>query len=637
MKNRFTKLYLAFGVVSLTASTFVSCKDYEGDSIWKENVAKTMSLFEAYRLQQDALGKQVVINKDSIYTLAQAIAANNQKLLDHDDLIVGLSDDYKNLYKKAVADSATLAAADSLNHLHDSLAIKALDVKVDTTVAALTKAYQTADSLLQDQIDSLDARVTKIEEALKKNVTSVEINGTYNPIYGTYAIPAGNVRSTILGTFYGDFDAVNFPKAVSGVISTSEVTGVTRVGGGVVVTGDGATGNAGRLYATLNNWNENNLDFTGKTGVLVKTSGEVVPVTLSEAAKSSDELTYGYSRATVDVPFYSFDATIKPENVNDVKSNVSLENIKELVSEVKSAIQNRQVNSTKIAGLIYNNIHNVLPQLALSVNNAENYGNAFSNSVIAATAIKPLSYTSFENFNYTLNRLKINMISNDLKLTYNDVEIGSITVNEELKTVTVVDANGNEIGTASIKDFVDGLQNQINSKLSATANALNENLSQITKFNDLISKGVALQDKYNNFISRIANYINNANHYLQPVVLVANNNTFNQVPTTAVAGAMPVANGSNLYLTTYTGEMLTPAYKRWIKVNKVYNSIADAATGESGTAVTSQPAGFGEVFDGSQKVVQISGLTSGKVYELVYECIDFHGNIAATKLFVIAQ
>ena len=71
------------------------------------------------------------------------------------------------LYKKAVADSATLAAADSLNHLHDSLAIKALDVKVDTTVAALTKAYQTADSLLQDQIDSLDARVTKIEEALK--------------------------------------------------------------------------------------------------------------------------------------------------------------------------------------------------------------------------------------------------------------------------------------------------------------------------------------------------------------------------------------------------------------------------------------------------------------------------------------
>lgn len=46
MKNRFTKLYLAFGVVSLTASTFVSCKDYEGDSIWKENVAKTMSLLK---------------------------------------------------------------------------------------------------------------------------------------------------------------------------------------------------------------------------------------------------------------------------------------------------------------------------------------------------------------------------------------------------------------------------------------------------------------------------------------------------------------------------------------------------------------------------------------------------------------
>ena len=140
--------------------------------------------------------------------------------------------------------------------------------------------------------------------------------------------------------------------------------------------------------------------------------------------------------------------------------------------------------------------------------------------------------------------------------------------------------------------------------------------------NKLFDKAESLAGRFDNIASKVntvisaANkFIDNANQYLQPIMLgVANDGAFRlsevkDIPTVVKA------NGENAIIlapTSYTLELLAPAYKKSIKVN--------------GTELNN------ETLDGATKTV-VANLKSG-LNEIEYSTMDFYGNVVTKKYYV---
>jgi hypothetical protein len=336
------------------------------------------------------------------------------------------------------------------------------------TLGDLISAYEAADKELQDQIDALSTRVEANEKAIEavkkqlaKLVTSVIVQGTYNPLIGSFTLPA-NVQSNVLCAFYGETDNdIEFPSTLTGNlvdqaarlsagdIKLLEETGLDSklqiINGTKLLGGEG---NAGKIYVTVN---PTAVDFEGLSFDLVNSLDEKAGITLSSLTPSKDKLTFGYSRGEAANGFYEAKATLKEADINKAKLSF---NKSALVAAVKDLYQNKTAAKlTTVVGALYDAVNDNLDRNAVKASwtNEGTANSVYSQYGVAAFAIKPLSYAFDPSVSYTIPNISLNIPSlDDFKFEFNLGEL-NLDFNFDLSFDLNFDLNDFEITIGEIE------------------------------------------------------------------------------------------------------------------------------------------------------------------------------------------
>lgn len=405
-----------------------------GDSL-KE--AYQWSKYAQNRVKVDSARIDQLMDTLSKYTPLAQFQDSCAELRAHSDELyekaVALSNE---LYEKAM--ESLMNTNKVLNNRIDGVIrdtddkISALDDKIEATnlqLADLKQAYQKADSILQDQIDSLvqdveelqeqlenlTTRVDQIEDAIKAQVTSVIVQETYNPVFGSVLTPAG-IKTNALIAFYGKADkAFSFPSADiadetmdrnqldADLQALGTISGSFGKAANQILLGD--EGNAGTMYVTVN---PSTTNFVGKMITLENSQGEVAPVTLSELTTTDHVQTFGWTRAEGN-GYYATKATISADDIKSGKTKARVD-FSNSVSAVKDVYSNASKSSIKdglkaIAKDLIANRDNILDANAVkasyttNIDGVEETHNVYSEYNVAVAAVTPLSFTTGEALN----------------------------------------------------------------------------------------------------------------------------------------------------------------------------------------------------------------------------------------------
>ena len=400
----------------LTAVEKEAAEAYAQASVNKEAIENLDSIAEAHQQQIEGLTQAL---KDSVAAIKEQAEKNLKAAYDYADTQVALM---KDSLRDEISDSISNLRTDLMDSL-SNVRIEMLD-----SLSQLSEVMALTDSLLEDRLDSVEARVALLETqvakntkdienltgALKKLVTSVVLQGTKNPVMGSIATPF-NTRSNILAAYYGSIDeaGLEFPTAkprffvdAANVQLTAKdiqmlgVDAVVTKDAGAVLLGD--EGNAGTLYMTIN---PNTVDFTGLNVSLVNSQDEFSGAELSGLAPSDEVLSFGYTRAAKN-GFYEAKATITPATLSDVKLSLNFNEIKEVAKDVAQDIRDRKaLNVSKLASTVAN----TMSAFAMDANGVkvswtddlcDEEHSTYSQYGVAVTAVKPLSMAFGSDFNF---------------------------------------------------------------------------------------------------------------------------------------------------------------------------------------------------------------------------------------------
>ena len=751
-------LLFAVALVAATSS-FVSCKDYEGDNYAELN--------EKYSTLQDAFNAQVTAMKDYVLltesgwtrselaamTIKERLAQlgidcnnytddqinslrteikdwTNDKLLSYYtkgemdillatnlDLAKGYTDtkltEYKNEWEsvwkekleKAIAEAAEVEANsanwnqayewvnaghtdwDRIKELVDEKSSswqqatklvekitseyqEGWDVGGDTKAATIQDVidyFKAAGTTYAGDIDALEESVSKILDAMKAEVTGIEIQSVTNPIYGSFAFPTGT-ESYVLAAYYGKFDKkVYFPAGDENevwvdnahpAVLSSELAAIGAkqeefVKGTQMLD---EMGNAGKVYMTIN---PSNFDFEGKDITLRTFNGQVSKVVLNKLTPSTADLNWGIQRrAEIDgnsaFGAYEAEAYISPDVVEDVAltfdMNGQKDTFKALLKNWDSA---SAVDFAKLGLAVLNGFQTKVPRLGINAQWKDEANNEWKNYLskcdIAAVSIFPLGFdapTGDSNFSGPFVKMKSKLtakewayereIENMIKIQLNLPE----TVQEKYKVVTeggvrkvyiIVPASG---GAPEQTIEVTALINAINE-------AIDKNISDVkSNLRGLVAKLIA---KQNSIFDKVIAVASNPNRYFQPALLAANKDLGYFYPSRTHLAPTQVKKGNpiSFYPTTLNAEILAPAYKKYVAITNAWKvedidqmeenqTIIDLNKDNSLNTVWNGPA-----YDLYHPFsVETENLKPGYVYEFVYECLGYNGKVAGKKYYI---
>lgn len=548
--------------------------------------------------------------------------------------------------------------------------------KVDSANKAAKEAKDSADSYYNKALDAIAATnrtVGNLEQATVDMVaallTQVIIQSTYSPAVGEFALPL-DVKANTLVTYYGNStSSFQFPtndpnyfykaEEAEGIPAEALRGKTVDIKAGTLIDQDGAEGNAGKLYVTIN---PNTVDATGVQFALVNSRNEQSAVKVGEASASDRELTWGYTRAAGN-NFYEIPATITEDNLSQCTFNIEHTGLR---TAVKDFINNRTQTKASIktlakemAQFIYQNMNGVAPRLALSTSykvgtndkNSRQLNNVTEMSIMAG-AFKPLGFGAFNSIHMEtvpgleraesilsnfINNIKIGKIKLNLGLKHIDKirEVGQLTRNGKDYYVNVkITVDGKDYtDNVKINDQVDSLLKIVNDTLTkANNNAVEKFNTSIDAINKLVTE---LQDGYEvdlssskaSMISKIDSYLDRLNDRftywfnrsvaasLQPCMLFEGADGQVHRLLSGVTGTTVKGSSIRLIPTTYTYELLAPAYKKFITVTNA---------NLSGT-------NLGKVISGDTREVTITGLQPGKTYNILYEAVDYNGKVSARQ------
>lgn len=668
------------------------------------------------------------IKADSALTLARADSARLALLIGENGLLGEDGADYK-AFRDAVA--TALQNADGTWKDLDDVLQEQLDMvrgSYDGTLEDIDKAYKAADEALEEKIKKVNARVDSlalvtdelnnklgmIQNSLNKYVSSVLIQGTDNPVFGSFAFPA-NISSNVLAAYYGDVKDLKFPtdepynyvnaqNALSakdlemmGVAAGNQFSYNGRVVSGMKADGRAEDGNAGTLYVTVN---PNTVNAVNTTAVLVNSQDARSGVVLSPLAKTDKVLNFGYTRAANN-GFYEAKATVQVDAVDEVSPRISYDDLSGLKNEIKDAVNAvRNKGNVDITGLIYSVYSissNILDAQAVKFpwSDTDIYGNTveratYSQYALAATAVHPLSFGFAKDVHYDefpginkvediigdmfnkiedaiptidVDDLNIHIEIEDFVFDPVELEDGSVVVNVDIldeetgkhykQTIDITDkveeavneALGSAAGDVSayIKDVVDQLNEQVAQ--------INDIIDQLRDINEIGNKLDEVEDKIYDYLSKGENLllklVNNANELLQPMMLAKTADSYVVLSRSASAptkfrAASMTTDGIILRPTTYSAEVLAPAFKKFVGVANVYKDGKSAQGGDANCqaalkAANSSSEGFCTVQEGDWNKARFkvsSQYKKGYVYEIVYTAADYSGKIVVKRFYI---
>ena len=304
---------------------------------------------------------------------------------------------------------------------------------------------------------------------------------------------------------------------------------------------------------------------------------------------------------------------------------------------------------------------------------------------LAAFAVKPLSFDFLAN-NSKLDNLSLDRfmlptnLSEKLKgisgLDFNNIIDPSTGKTIEVATIVAVPGvkivpNGNDLDIIQISDgkvlntiknaSIEGEEKEVNKDISIEVNGstgsttlttyiyqikvkddtmknliadLNKNLSTtlgpvktaLNWANTLAGKYDQNVAKVNNLIKKVEGVIKNVNKYLQPAIMFkADNGSWNFVSTGSHFATSFVGVGATpLVATSYTAELLAPAYKK-----QLYVKEAGAEILVNGKATKS-------AFNGQIQKVVFNASKAGN-YTIVYKAIDYSGKVVEKNFYVTVK
>ena len=601
---------------------------------------------------------------------------------------------------------------------------------------------------LQDNIDAANANIAKntvaiekladlFENTMAKLITGIEINRTYNPLFGGFNLPF-DVRSNVLVAFHGLLDdyGVRFPTTnaayyalpeleqydiitekdleMLGVEDLSEVKGYVKLNGNRYITNrDDAEGNAGKVYLTIN---PTDRDFTGTEFTLIDSRNNTSVVTLSDLKKSDNLIEFGYTRGGVvdQSPngFYEAKATFKAEDLEKGnRLDFDLTNIKEIAQDLKN--WEGENNLTRIMTVIYQNLNNVLPANAVKATWTDDLGtkSVVSQYSIAATSVRPLSFAFGKDISYDripgydkaedfidglidkifaampdlsflwdkfdIDRIEIDELTGDLTAkfhvyfnTRSIVSTGPKSVTISLPSYTLNGINGEKVTihpknpqitvTIADNDAEIIVEYNIEAELEYMARYCTEPVenikAQIADFledvNDFIDSitGFTFQNVGDKFISGLNEYMQkitqnlwrflHPNSLMQPTMLLKNTET-GKYAIMSRSGKVPSKMNKTNFLiipTTYTAELLSPAYKKFVAVTNVFKDGVSAQDGDADCKSVLDKANaqsrINEVIEGGfDEFIRFEG-QNGYIYEFLYTAVDYSGKVFANKYYV---
>lgn len=683
MKRQLTSILLFSALLVGGASTFVSCTDHESDSAYNTSI----SLADAIAKQKSDLtdlnlwlGKL----KEENPSLAKAIDARIEANL-------------KAMDRGAISELSQYATLDAA--IQGSQVYKDLNKKVDDHIRAIEnlrkedeKAAKKFTEDLNERLEQIEGSVSGEAEARKKvqavydqafdylvnkNLTSIAINATENPVLGYYNAAFLGSKLNLVSSFYGTAAQSN----QDWDITPGEFLN---------------NGDAGKIYITLN---PNEIDPECITDLkLVDSQGnEAKGFKLGDIQTTDRVLTYGFTKAASANGFYEVPVLATDPANDDFSLNKG--ELKEAAKNIIAKLQNPKesnLNLSQIATTLYRSVNNQLKAYTVkatyylydpTVTNEDGTKGALVEKHqvaptydMAAFAVKPLSFNtlkdnqSLKNLGLALDKYMIPTLSDKLGKfmdaldvqvelsedkknlnVYTIVALADVTVQydnatkkawfekngapiagseiknvTEVKEITSTDLEGGHVQKvykikttdSTIADVVAELNKQLNTKLQpvkdAIQNAANKWDSAIQPVNTLLHK--------------INAKIGNVNELLQPTLLYKNSNTDDWNTLSTLGGRLGTrmtGTGSTvLVATSWTGELLAPAYKKSVYVKG--NPSEAKVTLMDDTTPAKKIAGS------TQKVLfTATPAAKGKSYTIVYEAVDYSGLSAAKKEYHI--
>lgn len=655
MKRQLTSILLFSALLVGGASTFVSCTDHESDSAYDTSVSQIAKLTELNKW----LGELKETNPDLKTAIDARIQANMDVIKDgvyadkeRFEAAIQGSEAYKNLKGKVEGVDSRVSALERLRLTDAEAAKKITD--------ALNKRLNSVSGSLNSALDAL----------LEQKLDGITVNATENPVTGYWNASFTGLNLKLASSFYGV--AAEGTDEWGEVIDRNQVLGKggnagylyvslnpTEIDPSLVkvelVNSQGESAKGFELGSIENT--DKVLTFGTKAASVSANGFYQVPVIASDPQNDGVEFDKGALAAAA--------KNVLNELRNPKENDLDLSKI---ASALYKNIPVLTAYGVKAEYYLYNPDTQNL-ELHKTIKHA------VSDYDIAAVAVKPVSF-NFLKDNATLDKLSDWAVENfrlpslssklDKVIDALNVEI-SYDKADEFYTYSVITPNGlycqqdgNDVvifgqGTnldngqivdgelyriknatvekkflstgGSAVEFVFVIKTKDSTIADLLASANKQIAGKLQPIKNVLSNVNAKWEnviaKVNPLLQKVSSKIGSANKLLQPTILYVDQNG-NPNTLSTIGGRLGTrfvgTGATTLYATSWTAELLAPAYKKSISVEAVKDENKDGAevTLTDGTTSAAKP------FNGSINKVIFNAKKSGE-YIIHYKAIDYSG------------
>lgn len=681
MKRQLTSILLFSALLVGGASTFVSCTDHESDSAYNTSISLADAIAKQ-KAELTDLNNELAKKVDKTTDALEKKALSDRIKANEDALSKGALAELGKFASLDLAIQQTKFYTKEFQGVKDQIqALEEFREKYPEEAKKVTDALEKKLGDLQKQVDDEaeaqealnEAYNTAFDYLINKNLQNIAINATENPVLGYYNAAFLGSKLNLVSSFYGT------------AAQTSQDWGIEK--NDFLNNGDAGkiyiTLNPNEidpecitdLKLVDSQGNEaKGFKLGDEEGNIIKPTDKVLTYGFTKAASANgfyEVPVRATDPANDDFSLNKGELKEAAKNViaklqNPKKSNL---NLSQIATTLYRSVNNQlKAYTVKASYVLYDPTQPVEKRFVVKSQVAPTYD-------MAAFAVKPLSFNtlkgnqSLKNLGLALDKYMIPTLSDKLGKfmdaldvqvelsedkknlnVYTIVALADVTVQydnatkkawfekngapiagSEIKNVTEVELitstnlegghvqNVYKIKTtdSTIADVVAELNKQLNTKLQPVKDAIQ---NAATKWDNAITP-------VNNLLKKINANIGNVNELLQPTMLYKNSNTgyWNTLSTLkGKLGTRMTGTGSTvLVATSWTGELLAPAYKKSVYVKE---SGADVTLMDGKTSAKTP-------FSGSVQKVLFTAKDKGN-YTVVYKAVDYSG-VETTKEYNI--
>ena len=561
MKRQLTSFLLFSALLMCGASTFVSCTDHESDNAYNASI----SIADAVAKQLDALK-----------------LANQQLQANIDDLKSDVATNKDKIAALEAQVAANKAAIENLN-------------------GTWTEKFQKLNTQLNESIGALGNRATALEEAVDKinGQLPAELAKLNQAIQDIAEL---KTKSKEVDELQKKLDELN-EKLYGKLAGEGDINTLKDA----IDTINGQLKEAAKyVLAKLQDPKSTSLNLSGLASALYSNlNNQLTAYGVQASWKQKDQNGNEVEKVvTSEIKLAAF--AVKPLSFDFLANNSKLDNL----SLDRFMLPTNLSEKLKgISGLDFNHI--IDPSTGKTIEVA---------TIVAVPGVKivpngkDLDIIQISD-GKVLNTIKNASIEGEEKEVNKDISIegstGSATLTTYIYQIKVKDD--------TMKDLIADLNKNLSTTLGPVKTALDWANTLAGKYDQNVAK-------VNNLIKKVEGVITNVNKYLQPAIMFkADNGSWNFVSTGSHFATSFVGVGATpLVATSYTAELLAPAYKK-----QLYVKEAGAEILVNGKATKS-------AFNGQIQKVVFNASKAGN-YTIVYKAIDYSGKVVEKNFYVTVK